>query len=173
MTQPGVSQHLKKLEQQVGQALIGRQGKSFNCTPAGEAVFALGLSRRAEEKRMRAAIEVDDKDVGTVRIACSGIFAMLLYPVPMPWIGAAPDLRIHLEAAPQAYILAGVLDGRFDLGVLGADPGHARLDARHLGREELCLVLPADAPAAALTFADLEARGFIAIPTGMPMPTTC
>jgi DNA-binding transcriptional LysR family regulator len=166
MTQPGVSQHLRKLEEQVGQDLISQQGKSFTLTAAGEAVFELGLSRRGEEKRLREAIETDDPDVGEVCIACSGSFAMLLYPNLLPWMTAAPDLSIHLEAAPQADILSGLLDGRFDLGVLGSDPDHARLDARHLGREELCLVLPADAPEAATTFADLEERGFIAHPDG-------
>ena len=37
MTQPGVSQHVKKLEEQVGQSLLSRAGKSFTLTPAGEA----------------------------------------------------------------------------------------------------------------------------------------
>lgn len=166
MTQPGVSQHLKKLEQQVGQALINRQGKSFTLTPAGEAVFALGLSRRAEEKRLRDTLLSDDRDAGPVHIACSGSFAMLLYPILLPWMSDAPRLSVHLEAAPQAEILAGLLDGRFDLGVLGADPDHARLEALRLGREELCLVLPANAAEAPGTFADLDARGFIAHPDG-------
>ncbi|MGI3169899.1 LysR family transcriptional regulator [Pseudooceanicola sp. C21-150M6] len=166
MTQPGVSQHLRKLEQQVGQGLISRQGKSFTLTPAGEAVFELGLSRRAEEKRLRDAIEADDRNAGPVHIACSGSFAMLLYPNLFPWMHAAPDLSIHLKAMPQAEILTGLLEGCFDLGVLGADPDHARLEATHIGREELCLVLPADAGDMPVSFSDLEARGLIAHPDG-------
>ncbi|WP_259939353.1 LysR family transcriptional regulator [Jannaschia sp. W003] len=165
MTQPGVSQHLRKLEGQVGQALTSRQGKGFALTPAGETVFALGLARRAEEARLREAIERDDRDAGSVRIACSGSFASLLLPMLLPWMRAAPALSIQVEAAPQAATLAGLLDGRFDLGVLGADPDHPRLEARRIGREELCLVLPAGAdPPASL--ADLEARGFVAHPDG-------
>ncbi|WP_146590797.1 LysR family transcriptional regulator [Puniceibacterium confluentis] len=166
MTQPGVSQHLRKLEQQVGHGLISQHGKSFSLTPAGEVVFELGLSRRAEEKRLRDAIEADDRNAGPVHIACSGSFAMLLYPTLLPWMRAAPELSVHLEAAPQAEILAGLLEGRFDLGVLGADPDHARLEAKNLGREELCLVLPADAADTPMSFADLEARGFISHPDG-------
>lgn len=166
MTQPGVSQHLRKLEHQVGQGLISRQGKSFTLTPAGETVFALGLSRRAEEKRLRDAIAAGDRDAGPVHIACSGSFAMLLYPILLPWMRAAPELSVHLEATPQAEIPAGLLEGRFDLGVLRADPDHARLEARYLGREELCLVLPADAADRPVSFTDLEARGFIAHPDG-------
>ncbi len=165
MTQPGVSQHLRKLEQQIGQALISRQGKSFTLTPAGEAIFALGLSRRREEAQLRDAIAADDPNAGDVRLACSGSFAMLLYPMLLPWMRAAPKLSCQLTAAPQAEILAGLLEGRFDLGVLGADPDHARLQAWHLGREELCLVLPEGANTP-MSFADLDARGFVAHPDG-------
>lgn len=46
------------------------------------------------------------------------------------------------------------------------DPGHPRLDARYLGREELCLILPADEPEEAVRFEALEARGFVAHPDG-------
>ncbi|WP_371154371.1 LysR family transcriptional regulator [Jannaschia sp. 2305UL9-9] len=166
MTQPGVSQHLRKLERQVGQPLITRQGKAFTLTPAGETLFDLGRSRRVQERRLREGIAADDRDTGSVRIACSGSFAMLLYPILTPWMQDAPALSLHLTAAPQAEILAGLLDGRFDLGVLGTDPDHARLEATHLGREELCLVLPANEDAGPVGFADLDARGFIAHPDG-------
>ncbi|WP_424930838.1 LysR family transcriptional regulator [Amaricoccus macauensis] len=166
MTQPGVSQHLRKLEAQLAQPLIAQDGKSFALTTAGEAVFALGLSRREEERRLRERIEVDDPDVGEVRFACSGSFAMLFYPRVLEVMRGAPRLKVHLEAAPQATVLSGVLGGRFDLGVLGQDPVHARLEARQLGREELCLVLPADASPEEATFAALERRGFVAHPDG-------
>ena len=166
MTQPGVSQHLRKLEDQLGQPLIAREGKSFTLTPAGEALFETGLARRREEQRLRERIATDLPDRGVVYIACSGSFAMLLQPLLLEWMANAPDLSLHLEAAPQATIRAGLLDGRFDLGVLADDPAHARLEAQHLGREELCLVLPVNALEQIESFADLEARGFIAHPDG-------
>lgn len=165
ITQPGVSQHLRKLEDQVGQALISRQGKSFCPTPAGEAVLALGRARRAEERELRKAIQSDDPDVGTVAIACSGSFAMLLYPHLLALMQTAPRLNIRLEAMPQESVVQGVWDGRFDLGVADHAPRNSRLDAVPLGREELCLVLPA-AAAGLGGFAALEALGFIAHPDG-------
>ncbi|MCC4297101.1 LysR family transcriptional regulator [Aurantimonas coralicida] len=166
MTQPGVSQHLRKLEEQLGQKLITRDGKSFSLTPAGEAVLAMGRARRAEEQALRAAILRDDADVGAVAIACSGSFAMRLFPQLLPRMAAAPQLTLRLEAAPQERVLAGVADGAFDLGIVDHPPGHARLAAEHLGREELCLVLPAATEDRPVTFADLDARGFIAHPDG-------
>ncbi|WP_340692984.1 LysR family transcriptional regulator [Hyphomonas sp.] len=166
MTQPGVSQHLRKLEHQVGQSLIAQQGKSFSLTPAGEAVLAIGRARREEERRLRELIEADDPKAGRASIACSGSFAMLLYPRMLAMMQDAPELAVHLEAAPQAAVLAGVLEGRFDLGVIGQDPAHPRLDAEYLGKEELCLVLPAGTQTEMVTFDQLETRGFVAHPDG-------
>lgn len=166
MTQPGVSQHLRKLERQVGQPLLTRTGKSFALTPAGEAVFALGRTRRDQEARLHEIIDVDDPDMGEARIACSGSFATLLYSRARSWMAKAPRLSLHLEAAPRDAVLSGVLEGRFDLGILTEEPDQPRITSRFLGREEVCLVLPAMAPSATPGFAELEDRGFVAHPDG-------
>lgn len=163
MTQPGVSQHLRKLEHQLGQALIAQDGKSFTLTAAGEAVRDLGLSRRAEERALREAIALDDPQVGELRVACSGSFGMLLYPRAIALMREAPGLAIHVEAAPQVRVLEGVLEGRFDLGVVAGDPGHPRIEARRIGQEELCLVLP-KGPEGPVRFEALEALGLVAHP---------
>lgn len=165
MTQPGVSQHLRKLEAQVGQSLIIQQGKSFTLTTAGEAVLKLGYARREEERQLRQAIQTDDPDQGDVRVACSGSFALPLSPLLLPLMAKSPALMIHLEAAPQPTVLDGVKQGRFDLGVLWQDPAHPRLSAEHLGQEELCLVVPRGWPHP-VDFPDLQRAGFVAHPDG-------
>ncbi len=166
MTQPGVSQHLRKLEEQIGQPLISRQGKSFALTPAGEAVLSVGQTRRHEEQMLREAIQTDAPDVGTVSIGCSGGFAMLLYPQILPLMQEAPRLSVRLEATPGDAILQGVLSRRFDLGIVERQPDHPRLDAVYLGEEPLCLLLPHTDTAEQIRFGDLEERGFIAHPDG-------
>jgi DNA-binding transcriptional LysR family regulator len=173
MTQPGVSQHLRKLEEHIGQLLISRQGKSFTPTPAGEAVFAMGLNRRAEEKYLQDAVLSDDPGNGEVVIACSGSFAMLLYPHLLPVMQSSPHLVIRLEAMPQDSVINGVMEGRIDLGVTDQKPIHPRLDAEHLGREELCLVLPIDTAPDPVSFDMLEDLGFIAHPDGYAYADEC
>jgi len=166
MTQPGVSQHLRKLEDQVGQPLISRQGKSFSPTPAGEAVLALGLERHAQEKRLRDVITRDNPYRGDVVVGCSGSFAMLLYPHLLQVMQSAPDLVIYLKAMPQNGVIKGVLKGEIDLGIADHAPNHARLDAQLIGQEELCLVLPDTVEPRSVTFAMLDDIGFIAHPDG-------
>lgn len=165
MTQPGVTQHIKKLEDQVGQPLITREGKSFTPTPAGETVLALGRKRREEEKRLQDQLRTDDPARGVVNIACSGSLALLLYPKFLERMAQAPDLILRLEATPQSHIIDGVTEGRFDLGIVDHAPAHFRLDGEKIGHDELCLIQPKGARRQP-RFADLEKLGFIAHPDG-------
>lgn len=165
MTQPGVSQHLRKLEDQVGHALVLRDSGQFILTRAGEEVLAVAQSRRTQEQALRAVLEYDDPDRGEVRLACSGSFATLLYPALLSRMAQAPGLSVHLEAAPQETVISGVLDGRFHLGIADHEPSHTRLNSEHLGAEELCLAVP-HGFSITPTFEQLEGLGFIAHPDG-------
>ncbi|KPA20648.1 HTH-type transcriptional regulator CysL [Shimia sp. SK013] len=166
MTQPGVSQHLRKLEAQVGQRLITQSGKSFSLTPAGEAVLQLGQTRRAQEAALRDSLTADDPSSGTVSLGCSGSFAMWAYPLMLQKMHDAPELVLRVTAAPQTSVIADVLSGTSDLGVVAQNPSHPRLTATRLAREELCLVLPKDFAPDTLSFAALNALGFVAHPDG-------
>ncbi|WP_050526230.1 LysR family transcriptional regulator [Pseudorhodobacter aquimaris] len=166
MTQPGVSQHLRKLEAQVGKALIVMDGKSFTLTPAGEAVLALGAARRRQEQDLFETIQTDDPNIGDIGIGCSGSFAVWLYPYLLERMQRAPELVIRLTAAPQTSVVSAVLAGDLDLGVTSEQVENPRLDAVKIGREELCLVVPRSCRAGGLDFQDLDALGFVAHPDG-------
>lgn len=166
MTQPGVSQHLHKLASQVGKPLISKDGKSFTLTPAGEAVLAIGLARRQQERELRDTINFDDPDVGDISIGCSGSFAMWLYPLILDRMHHAPELMISVTAAPHMSIVTSVLSGEFDLGVVAEQIDHPRLEAIELTREELCLVVPRSLAGQVLDLQALNELGFVSHPDG-------
>ncbi|MEY8120857.1 LysR family transcriptional regulator [Falsihalocynthiibacter sp. BN13B15] len=166
MTQPGVSQHLHKLASQVGKPLISKDGKSFTLTPAGEAVLAIGLARRQQERELQDTIQTDDPDVGDISIGCSGSFAMWLYPHILDRMQHAPELVISVTAAPHMSIVTSVLNGEFDLGVVAEPISHPRLDAHELAREELCLVVPRPFSGRKIDLNQLNELGFVAHPDG-------
>ncbi|WP_353844924.1 LysR family transcriptional regulator [Rhizobium sp. CSW-27] len=165
MTQPGVSQHLRKLEGEIGASLIAKEGKRFLLTPAGEAVLAFAQRLQEEEGKLLSSIAVDDPNSGEVTIACSGSVALLLYPRLLSLMADAPDLVIRLEAAPQMRVLEGVIGGSFNFGIVDHPPIHPRLLGEQVGTDELCLVLPAEL-AGDLNFAELQELGFIGHPDG-------
>lgn len=165
MSQPGVSQHLRKLESQIGKPLIVQDGKTFTLTPAGEATFAMGQARRIQERGLRDVIATNDPDTGHISLACSGSFAMALYPALLDRLTQAPAQSITLEAAPQTTVQAGVLDGTFDLGIMDHAQDHPRLHGTELGSEEICLVLPA-LYEGNVDLDTLDALGFVGHPDG-------
>jgi DNA-binding transcriptional LysR family regulator len=146
--------------------LISKDGKSFTLTPAGEAVLAIGLARRQQERELRDTINFDDPDVGDISIGCSGSFAMWLYPHILDRMHHAPELVIRVTAAPPMSIVTSVLSGEFDLGVVAEPIKHPRLDANKLAREELCLVVPRSLAGQVLDLHLLNELGFVAHPDG-------
>ncbi|MEO9528421.1 LysR family transcriptional regulator [Roseibium sp.] len=166
MTQPGVSQHLRKLEAQVGKPLVSQNGKSFVVTPAGEALLKVGKARRTQERDLRDVINLNDPDIGDVSLGCSGSYATWIYPRLLERMRRAPDLVIRVTAAPRTSIVTGVLNGDLDLGVVSEQTSHPRLHATPLAREELCLVLPAGFEAGELDLHRLNELGFVAHPDG-------
>jgi DNA-binding transcriptional LysR family regulator len=100
-TQSAVSQHIKRLEAEVGSPLLVRGQRGSVLTPAGEryalaAAEALGTLARGR----RAVQELADPGLGALRIATGG-FALRHFMAPA--IGAFradhPDTRVELHSA--------------------------------------------------------------------------
>lgn len=98
MTQPGVSQHIKKLEEQVGVSLILRQGKRFELTEAGSILYQYARDYRQAETELLARLQTDEPNIGECRFGCSGAIASLLYPHFLERQIQYPSLNVMLEA---------------------------------------------------------------------------
>ena len=106
MTQPGMSQHIAKLEQQLGKSLIERDAPGFVLTEAGQKTLAMARARWREEQDFLESLEDEGEDRGVVSVACSGSFAMLLYPSLIAWMAEAPEISSRLTAAPEESIVS-------------------------------------------------------------------
>ncbi|MEG3641133.1 LysR family transcriptional regulator [Magnetococcus sp. PR-3] len=163
MTQPGVSQHIQKLERQLEQPLLNRHGKSFELTVAGEQLYAYGLQQAQAEVALHRALTADCPNTGVCKLACSGAMAMQLYPKLLTWQQQHPALSMQLEAAPNPAIVARVLSNQSDLGLVTQPVQDAALAQQILGQDALCLILPAGVEA---SWSTLMALGFIDHPDG-------
>ncbi len=166
MTQPGMSQHIAKLEQKLGVPLIERDAPGFALTDAGEKTLAMARARWREERDFLESLDDEDEDRGKISVASSGSFAMLLYPALMQWMADAPGISASLTAAPEDSIVAGVLSGSYDVGVIANAPRHPRLTAEYLGAEPLDLILPREWDGRLPRFEDLQSLGFVQHPDG-------
>lgn len=166
MTQPGVSQHIKKLEEQVGVLLLNRIGKRFELTREGEALYQFGCQRRQEEDELYQELQFDDPHKGDCRIACSGAMATFLYPHLLKRQKNHSGLMVSVEGAPNERIIQSILQNTIDLGVVTQPSNSTELVYEALGFESLCLILPGNYASQPLNFESLMALGFIDHPDG-------
>lgn len=145
MTQPGVSQHINKLEQACGHLLIKREKKSFVVTEQGRLVYNYSKYVAKNEHLLFEQLGFDDPLSGSCSLACSGSIALLLYPKLLTLQSQQPKLFVKLKAAPNQQILNDVKQGNIDQGIVTNIPNSTLFDVKELGNEELCLVVPQSA----------------------------
>lgn len=143
MTQPGVSQHISKLEKACGHSLIRREKKSFEVTEQGTIVYQYAGQLVKNEQGLMEMLAFDDPFAGDCTLACSGALALMLYAKLLDLQVQHPQLVVKLKAAPNHQILNEIQTGIIDLGIITDAPNHSLFDVVELGREQLCLVLPA------------------------------
>lgn len=168
MTQPGVTQHIKKLEKHFNTLLLARYGKQFELTLAGEKLYQAGLKIVALEEQLNEQITQDEVSKGVCSIACSGALANFLYPHFVQQQIIYPELSVFVEAAPNKNIIKDLLSNQIDLGIVTIESNHEQLQQTLVGMEELQLVLPASLTVDRnISFLALNKIGFINHPDGL------
>lgn len=147
-TQPGISQHVAKLERSLGIKLFERSAAGVKPTSAGlryyrrcvEAVAM--LSAAAEDARARAG------DVaGALRIGLMPTFTRaVLSPVLQDYVPAYPDVRLHLVEGYSALLTDMVLADELDFAIVPAFEGATGLKSRLLARDREMLISGPDGP---------------------------
>ncbi|MBY3787935.1 LysR family transcriptional regulator [Photobacterium carnosum] len=142
MTQPGVSQHIKKLEQACGYPLITRYNKQFEITEQGQLVYQYAQQQTLQYQLLINDLQTDSPYEGTCKLACSGSFALSLYPQLLRLQQQYPKLHFHLEAAPNHKILDSIENNTIDIGIVTQQPMNDLFETTIIGQEPLCLVFP-------------------------------
>tara|TARA_R110002126_G_scaffold38317_13_gene114464 strand:- start:4749 stop:5648 length:900 start_codon:yes stop_codon:yes gene_type:complete len=144
MTQPGVSQHLKKLEQACDAELLVRLGKGVELTEQGRKVYQYALALPQHEDKLLDSLKFDSLYEGRCSIACSGALAQRIYPAVLLLQSQHPGLCIELEVAPQSSILQGIAQSHIELGICTRRDDNDNFSYQSCGSEPLGLMLPAD-----------------------------
>jgi DNA-binding transcriptional LysR family regulator len=171
VTQPALSQQVRRLEAELGVALLRRTSRGVTLTPAGEDLLVRAERILAEAARARG--EMDDHAGvvrGAVRVAATTADAMRVPEVLAAFRQEHPGVRLALRHASAPEVLALLRRGAVDLGVLalGNQPTEG-LSVTPLGSEPLRAIAgPEDAFAAVVVdIGDLRGRPFV-----LPEPGT-
>jgi DNA-binding transcriptional LysR family regulator len=146
LTQPGISRHIKALEDYYKNRLFDRLGKKVILTQAGETLF------RSVDKIFKliedSKAEIDDLTgvkVGELRIGASVTIGSYLLPeVLNRFQSFHPGIRITLDIDLNWQIVTQVLDNSVDIGLLGAPVDDERLVVKPFFKDELVVIVPAD-----------------------------
>ncbi|WP_246616441.1 LysR family transcriptional regulator [Thaumasiovibrio subtropicus] len=163
MTQPGVTQHVHKLEAALGYALLNRHGKQFELTLEGEKLYRYALTQRQSHQQFLDSLNDSDPYAGVCQIACSGAVAMQIYPTLIAKQTAHPELQIRVEAAPNRRIFAMLQSNEIAFGIVTQQPNDSAFTAIEVGEQPLTLFVPSR-HASTADFEALALLGYIAHP---------
>ena len=171
VSQPTLSTQLKKLEDELGMALVERNPRNVLLTEVGEAVVARAkvILREAEEIKAIAR-RAKDPESGMVRLGIFPTLAPYLLPHVVPNIVKRfPKLELILVEDKTEIILKKLHDGELDAGVLALPIHDDSLHAEFLFEETFVLALPKHhrlAKARRVKLADLAQESLLLLDDG-------
>ncbi|MBO9583220.1 MAG: LysR family transcriptional regulator [Flavobacterium sp.] len=116
VTQSGLSQQIKKLEEELGLPLFKRIGKKVQLTEAGS-VFLIHAKKVVEnvENGKQAIEDLNEMIGGELRIGVTYIFGLLILPVVNAFAKKYQSLKIIVEYGTTETLEQKLIDNELDL----------------------------------------------------------
>jgi DNA-binding transcriptional LysR family regulator len=145
LSQPPLSQQIRKLEELLGYPLFLRTSRSVKLTEAGEAF--LQRARRTLRNVLRDLEEmrsIGRGDVGSLHIGFIGSAVLSTLPgIFRSYRQAYPRVRLHLHESFTSMVMEGLENGSLDAGILrDSDPAES-IQVAAILTEPFVAVLPA------------------------------
>jgi DNA-binding transcriptional LysR family regulator len=176
VTQPALSQQVRRLEAELGVALLRRTSRGVELTPAGADLLTRAEAILAEVAGARSVMDEHAGLVrGAVRVAATAADAVRLPEVVAAFHREHPGVRIALRQASAAEALELVRRGAVDLAVLSLAGDAGGLTVTPLGEEPLRLIVePGDplADAGPVRLGELSGRAFVLAEPGSALRST-
>ena len=142
MSQPALSQHIRKLETELGAGLIQRQNNGCKPTPEGLELAPYAESLLRTEKRARAHFH--DRSLG---IGASTNIGVYLLPAYLnKFRTRKPDTEVEVTIDSNPAIARRLEDAQIEVAIMEWWDGRQGFSAHPWRREELVLIVPPDHP---------------------------
>jgi DNA-binding transcriptional LysR family regulator len=164
MTQSGVSQHIRKLEEYLDQQLLIREGKGFTLTTTGDRLYHEGQQLLLSLSNLEQQVGLDPSHEGIVRLASPGSVGLKLYPHLLNLQKRYPKLVIEYRFAPNSDIEKMLAEHRVDIGIMTCLSNLSEVSLKVIAEEELLLITPREVIEP--SWDQLLALGFIDHPDG-------
>lgn len=146
IAQPALSQHIRKLERELGVELFDRRGRNVKLTASGRAF--LGEARRVVAQSERAASVARRAGEGTEGVLTLGYYpAIAAGVIPrfvQPFLDRSTGVSIHLVADGPQQLNDALLRGDMDLAITSGPIFQAGMVTQTLECSNLVVVMPRD-----------------------------
>lgn len=144
ITQPAVSQQIRRLERAVGLKLFQRDGRRLVLTEAGQTlrVFTRRIFQLADAA-VDALEGVSGLQTGHLRVGASRTAgAYYVSDLLNGFKARYPGVRVSLSVGNSQMILAGILDFTLHAGLIAGRPEEPRVAVRPLISDRMLVILP-------------------------------
>lgn len=143
-SQSAVSAQIRQLEQEYGDKLLDRSGKTVRLTPAGRVLFA--YAERMQKLREESLLAVADQGVtprGTLTIGANEATCLYVLPkVFAEYCRMYPEVQIHIYRNFSYKIIEKLENGMIDVGIVTLPIKSPSLKIHSIFRDQLMLMVP-------------------------------
>lgn len=145
LSQPTVSVHVQRLEEELGTPLIARTPKGIRSTEAGLSFYPYAVELlRLREQAVEAVSHLADGVSGTLDIAASTVPAQYLLPAMLPRLTAAfPDVFYAIHQFDSNEVVRQVQECEREIGICGTIFPKTNCQFTPIWEDSLVLVAPA------------------------------
>ena len=172
VSQPTLSTQIKKLEDELGVALVERTPRKVLLTETGREIASRARAVLAEVDEIRAiAQRTRDPEAGKLRLGVFPTLGPYLLPHLVPLLRRRfPRLELLLIEEKTEQVIRMLREGSLDVGILALPLHEESLHAEFLFEEPFVLAVPDDHPLAQrkvrLKLADLEDESLLLLEDG-------
>lgn len=119
MTQPGVSQHLSRLEREIGRQLFDRKGKRLAINDLGLVFLGKARALLSAAAALKDSVKGTTMPAGNLRLGLTDASTQtIIPPTIVEFREKYPDVHMKLDVDDSSDIEESVLRGNYDLGVI-------------------------------------------------------
>ncbi len=165
-TQPAVSQAIRRLELELGEALFDRSSKDGTLTAAGRVLYDVAQQILNLRLRAHSAIkELQDLHTGKLTLSANEYTVMYLLPVMPVFRARHPHIKVEVRRSLASRIPSEILGRDIEIGVVSYKPADSAIASVPVMMDELALIVSPDHPLAkkeVVSVRELGAESFIA-----------
>ena len=146
LSQPTVSHHIKRLEQDLSVMLFTRTNVGLQLTEAGRLLMPWARRLLRDTNDMQSMMVALKHDVvGELRITCSTTAGKYILPqLAARFCQRYPGVKVRILACTPEDVTLRLLEGEAHIGVLSREILNAGLESQEFFRDTITLIVPAN-----------------------------